>query len=406
MIWAVSLRNIWRNKIRSSIIMASIAIGIFAGVFSWAFYRGMINQRVQSAIMTESSSIQIHEPNYLQNPEQKNYIPNLSQIATRVNNIEGVQAVSNRIIVDAMAASAETGSGVKVMGIDPEIEKNVTNIYSKITEGTYFEGEASTPVVIGVYIAQKLSVKLRSRIVITLQNMDGTITSGLFRVEGIYNTSNSGFDERNVFVKRDDLAGLIGLDPSSGHELAVLLKNNEQLDAMKGIIQTDYPGLDVKTWKQLMPEVSLMQETMDFSMYIFMGIILAALIFGIVNTMLMAVLERFKELGMLMAVGLNKIRVFTMIVLETTFLSLYGGFAGIILGYVITWVLNKRGIDLSSLNLAAEKLGFESIVYPAIDPDIAIKVTIMVFITGILASIYPALKALQLKPAEALHIDV
>ena len=109
---------------------------------------------------------------------------------------------------------------------------------------------------------------------------------------------------------------------------------------------------------------------------------------------------------MLMAVGMNKIRVFTMIVLETTFLSLYGGFAGIILGYVITWVLNKRGIDLSSLNLAAEKLGFESIVYPAIDPDIAIKVTIMVFITGILASIYPALKALQLKPAEALHIDV
>lgn len=155
-----------------------------------------------------------------------------------------------------------------------------------------------------------------------------------------------------------------------------------------------------------MPEVTLIEENMDTYMYFFMIIILGALIFGIINTMLMAVLERMKELGMLMAVGMNRLKIFKMIVLETAMLSVTGGFIGILVANAVIFLLYKKGIDLSFFAEGIERLGYESIVYPVPDLSMAIKVGLMVLFTGILAAIYPALKAIRLKPAEALHLDI
>jgi len=405
-IWSVAWRNIWRNRLRSVVVILAIAIGIFAGSFTWAFYRGMVNQRIQSAIITESSHIQVHQKDYLVNPDQKFFIPNLDSILAEIGRLPGVKAVSSRTLVNAMISSAETGAGVRIMGIDPDKERQVTNMFSRIREGTYFESRNKTPVVIGEALAEKLSVRLRSRIVLTLQTMDGTITTALFRVEGIYRTTNTMYDEMNVFVRHSDISRLIGLDGSSGHELAILLSENDNLDNMTARVRANYPALDTRTWREIMPEVGLVEESTDMSMYIFMGVILAALIFGIVNTMLMAVLERVKELGMLMAVGMNKIRVFTMILLETVLLSLTGGIIGIVTGYVVTLFFSIRGINLSSFADAYARMGYESLIYPVPNIDIDLKVSIMVFFTGIIASIYPAWKAIHLKPAEALRVDV
>jgi ABC-type lipoprotein release transport system permease subunit len=386
--------------------MMAIAIGIFACIFTWAFYRGMVIQRVESAITTEASHIQVHYPGYLVNPDQK-YLINLTDtLITGLDSIPGVKAVTRRILVNAMISSAEMGSGVRIVGIDPAREKRVTNIYTKLVEGTYFEGSRRNPIVMGSKLAEKLSVGLRSKVVITLQTMDGTLTSGLFRVEGIYKTYNSVYDETNVFVNYGDVCTLIDLDTNSAHELAILLNDNEELESIAGTVRNRNPALDIKTWKEIMPEVSMVEESMDISMYIFLGIVLLALIFGIINTMLMAVLERVKELGMLMAIGMNKVHVFLMIMLETVLLSFTGGIVGIITGYLITVLFYHKGINLSGLAEAYEKLGYETIIYPVPNFDIDLKVALMVLITGILAALYPAWRAIQLKPAEALRIDV
>jgi ABC-type lipoprotein release transport system permease subunit len=225
-------------------------------------------------------------------------------------------------------------------------------------------------------------------------------------VEGIYKTSNTLYDEMNAFVRNEDLRRLIDLEESAGHEMAVLLSQNDMLDAIIGTLRENLPGLDCKTWREIMPEVSLVEESTDLSMYIFMGIILAALVFGIVNTMLMAVLERIKELGMLMAIGMNKLRVFAMILLETMMLSLCGGIVGIVTGYLVTVIYSHRGINLARYAEAYERLGYESMIYPVASLDIDLRVTLMILLTGIIASLYPAWKAIQLKPAEALRIDI
>jgi len=405
MIWAIAWRNIWRNKLRSIVIIIAVALGIFAGVFTWAFYRGLVVQRIQNAISTESSHIQIHHKDYLTNPDQKFVVPNLNKVAASVEKIPGVKAVAQRIVVNAMISSAETGAGVRIIGIDVEKEKQVTNIFSKVREGSYFFGNTKTPIVLGAALAGKLSVRLRSRVVLTLQTMDGTLTSGLFRVEGIYKTSNTTYDEMNVFLRITDIAALTGLEETSGHELAVLLTDNSLLNVTADKMVKDFPGLDTRTWREIMPEVSLVEESMDMAMYIFLGVVLAALVFGIVNTMLMAVLERVKELGMLMSVGMNKTRVFLMILLETVMLSLTGGVIGIIAGYLVTLLYSRHGISLSKFAEAYEKLGYETRIFPVPDPGIDLKVTIMVLITGILAALYPAMKAIGLNPADALRSD-
>jgi len=155
----------------------------------------------------------------------------------------------------------------------------------------------------------------------------------------------------------------------------------------------------------LMPDMQMMNKSMDLSMYIIVGIILAALGFGIVNTMLMVVLERIKEIGMLMAVGMNKLRIFLMIMLETVLLSLTGGVTGIALALLLVKITSNTGINLSFYSQGLEAYGFDSVIFPKIDISIILQITLLVIFVGIIASIYPARKALKLNPAEALRSD-
>lgn len=216
--------------------------------------------------------------------------------------------------------SAETGSGVRIVGIDPVNEKKVTNIYNKIIEGTYLDiNSVRNPIIIGKKLADKLNVKIKSKVVIVTQQIDGSIVKDQYRVVGIYRTSNSMFDEMNVFVLKNNLSTLLNIDNNCTHEIAIRLNSNELLENAKLKLNFTYSGYDIKTWLELMPEVKIVVETMDLTMIIFLGIMLFALIFVIINTMLMAILERVKELGMLMAIGMNKTKIFMMIMYETVF---------------------------------------------------------------------------------------
>lgn len=406
MILAVAWRNIWRSKIRSLVILVAICLGLASGVFYMGFYQGMVDQRINTAIKTEASHIQIHHKEYLNNPDKKFVIADADSVTRVVRSVSGVKATTSRIIMNTMIQSPTTSSGVKVTGINPEDEKQVTNLYTRLIEGTYFEEGKRNPIVIGKKLADKLKVKLKSKVVITLQDMEGNMTGASFKVEGIFETSNTAFDENCVFVRDQDISQIMVMDPNSCHEIAVLLVNNDQLDLADQAIQTKLPGLDVKTWREIMPDVSLVESSFGLTMMIFIGVILLALLFGIINTMLMAVLERTKELGMLMAIGMNKFRVFMMILLETVMLSLVGGACGILLGWLLNLYFGVKGIDLGTWSTAYKSMGFDTLVYTKLSWSISFEIAVMVIVTGIIAAIYPAMKALKLKPAEAVRIDM
>lgn len=476
MIWSISWKNVWRNRIRSLVVIIAFTLGIFGGVYMVAFFYGMMDSRIKLAIGNESSHIQVHNPSYLENNELKYTIDDVSKAVSEIEKIPEVRSVSPRIKVTGMASTSGNASGVMINGIDVERERQVTGIAESIVKngGSFFGEKGRKPIVIGEKLARTLKLsyyelrsedleklgeskkhrevlpalttlmdknfrsetdfdlaldehlgeyeaervsfrikeaaikyRLNRKIVLSFQALDGNIAYDAFRVVGVYKTGNSSFDGLNLYVRNSDIASVATLGPDQANQIAILLHTVEDdkkvADKVSGIL----PGTMVQTWDEIMPEAAMYSGAMNYYLFIFLTIILLALGFGIVNTMLMAVLERIKELGMLMAVGMNKTRVFIMIMLETIFLALTGAMIGTALAYLLVWWSGSVGVDLSSLyQEGLEAFGFSAKVYPIIGLDAFIQILLLVILTGILASIYPARKALKFNPAEALRVDM
>lgn len=405
MIRSVAWRNIWRSPLRSGIIITAISVGMSAGVFTTTFTKGWMNQRLEAGVETEASHMRIQQPKFNENYDLKESILEADKLENSIASMEHVDGVSPRIVIQSMVASAETGTGVKIMGIDPDKEKTVTNLYSKLSVGKYFEGVKRNPILIGAKLAKKLKVKMRSKVVITVQDAEGNITGGAFRVCGIFDITSGMYEETNVFVRKSDLARLLGLSENTSHEIIVHLDDTDLIDQNTALLKNQYQELLVQSWKESMPELGYLNEIGNLYTYIFVIIILLALGFGIVNTMLMVILERIKELGMLMAVGMSKARIFGMLMLETVLLTFTGGFTGIVIGLGATFVTMKDGIDLSNFAAGFEAMGYSAHVFPVVEVETVIVIAILVIITGILASIYPARKALKYNPADAIRTE-
>lgn len=149
MLWGLSWKNIWRNKLRSSTVIAAVALGVFAGVFLIALMNGMVDGRLEAIVHTEFSSVQIHNPEFLANTDFSRRIPNADQVVQKVSTVNHVTAVSKRLVISSMIASAEANTGVKILGVIPNDERKVTNISKKIIEGSYFGSNKKNAIVIG-----------------------------------------------------------------------------------------------------------------------------------------------------------------------------------------------------------------------------------------------------------------
>ena len=402
MLIRIAWRNIWRSPIRSWIIIAALTVGMFAGIFSATFINGWMQQRLRDGVEIETGHLQAFRRGY---PDSRKLALFFDTGAVPdMTNHQDVSAVSRRVVVQAMAASAETARGVKVFGVSPSDEAAVLNLPGKIIKGTWFGSPYSNPAVIGEKLAEQLKLDLRSRLILRFQDIEGTLTGGAFRVVGIFRTSNTSFDGAHVWVPRENLSHLLQMPEGAFHALIVRMKDPKMTAHGKRFLSAEMADSEVQTWKELSPELGYLTELGNMYLYIFVIIILLALGFGIINTMLMVVLERVREIGMLMAIGMSRMRIFSMIILETVMLSTTGGALGILLGLLVVWRLSFTGIDLSVWGEGLTEMGFDPIVYPVWDATLVLTIGAMVIITGILAALYPAWKALRLNPSEAIRV--
>jgi len=244
-----------------------------------------------------------------------------------------------------------------------------------------------------------------ARLTLTFLDKDNNQVGAVFRLTGLYDVANSIFEKGTVFVKNSDLTKLTGIAENTFHQIVVKINNLDHTDELTTTLAEKLPELEVISWKKIQPDLAMMTDMVGQFYLIFGLIILAALAFGIINTMLMVVLERTRELGMLTAIGMNKKRVFSMIMLESVFLSLIGAVTGMITSYILISITANSGINLSQYAEGFEALGYSARVYPQISAGFFGIVTILIIITGILSSIYPAMKALKLNPVEAIRAE-
>jgi ABC-type lipoprotein release transport system permease subunit len=283
----------------------------------------------------------------------------------------------------------------------PAEEQMLTNLKGKIIEGNYFNPQKTNEIILSEKLRKKLKLNLNKKTILTFQDKEGNLASAAFRITALYKTTNTPYDDSNVFVKITDVDSLAGI-PNAVNEIAVLLQSNTFLDESQTHLKQKFPKTEIKNWKEIAPELGLTVSVGDQMVFIFMGIILLALAFGIVNTMMMAVLERTREIAMLLALGMNKFKIFMMILLETFFLILAGCPVGILLAFATIGITQKTGIDFSRFSDVYSSFGYSSIIYPDLTLRQFVIIMILVLLTALFSALFPARRALQLNPAESL----
>ena len=396
----ISWRNIWRNKLRSLVVIFSIVFGLLGGIIIIAMSYGLNEERMNNAVDTYLSHIQIHNNLFSEDYNIKHTINNLDIIEKAINEDKRVVSYSKRIVLNGMLSNSNGSYGIQVKGIDPDEEIKVTNTHEKIIEGEYFRSKRDNTILVGKKLADKLNLKLKSKVVITFQDENYELTSLLFRVEGIFRSGNSRYDEMNVFVQNKSI--IKNLPGFNGyHEIPILLSDIE----LRGEVKKDLIPISsdniVEGWDDISKELAYANEMLSAVLYIFMMIILSGLSFGVINTMLMAILERRKEIGMLMSIGMNRYKIFMMISFETIFLSLVALPFGLITSYLIVEYYSVVGIDLSIVEAGLENFGVGTRLYFKVPDEEYFYVSLMVFVISIFSSIFPSIRALKINPVEA-----
>ncbi len=398
----ISWRNIWRNRTRSIIIILALVLGIMGGIFSAAMRLTAEQQQMEDALKNQISHIQIHHPGFVANPEASYSIPRGSELAEELEQMDNIWAVSARTVFDGMAASANMNAGVRIKGVNPDSEAHTTSLDELLEEGTYFTGEGRLPgVIIGRELANDLNCHTGSRMVLTFQDKNNNMVHASFRVEGIYTMTSKDFERRTIFAHREVINSHID-HPDAVTEIAILLNDMEQYRQAAREFQEVWPDLKVRHWAQLAPSRYHNLEILDQVLIWILVIILLAISFGLLNTILMSILERVNELGLLMALGMKRSKVFSMVMLETAMIAIIGGILGLLSSYAMIQILNTSGVRLPGAE-GMEEFGYASVLYPDIPVSFYFETAVVVIIFAILAAIYPAWKAIKIPPAQAVR---
>lgn len=394
-------KNIWRNPTRSGVVIIAVLLGIWAGVFISAFFNSLAQGYLQNHLDLSVGHIQIAHPKFEDQFNPKYDIDNPERIIDSLRDKQYVRSVYYQSLSSGLAQSAANSYGVTIHGIDTAASAQQP-IAKHLAKGDLLRSIKRNPVVVGQALADRLKVDLRSKIVVSFQDMDGNITAGAFRIAGIFDSFNRNYDKGNIFVLRDDLNRLLEQD-GLVHRVTLKLEDFTTAPAYADQLAETYPNLKVAGWGELAPELEYVFSSMDLMLYIVMIIIIIALVFSIVNTMLMAVMERTRELGMLMAVGMSKFRLFMMILFETFFLTMVGTPLGLLLGWLTITILGHTGIDLGAFAAGLSEYGMDTVIYPELGGAYYLNVSLLIAGAAILSSLYPAWKTMKLKPVEAIR---
>jgi len=401
-LFTLSWRNLWRNHRRTGIMLGAIAVGVWAMIFMTALMRGMVNDMLDQGIRNLPGHIQIYHPDFRDDPSVVNSIPAPGGQLLAALNQPGARQWATRIKVPAVIASERDSRGINLLGIEPAAEDVITGIGGAIVEGRYLNGVDDQGIVIGAKLAQRLETRLGKRVVIMSQDPENNISERGFRIVGIYRAKMSGLEEFNVYSARATLQKLLKIDGLVSQIVIVGDDFRDLEDLYQNLRQATPQALEIKAWYEIDGYLSSMLRMMDGFVLVWVIIIFLALSFGLVNTLVMAVFERVREIGLIQALGMRPGMIVYQILLESLLLLLIGLIIGNALA-ILTVKPLESGLDVSIVAEGLAMMGAGSTLYPRLTLDDMILANSVVILLGILTSILPAWRAARLDPVQALN---
>ncbi len=418
-IGSIALRNVRRQARRSILTASAIVLGIGLLMFIRALEAGAHVMYVDSATRMGTGHISIEHPDFMGSQDLVHRLA-AGDIALAMQEVEGASppgelgAVFPQVNVGGLAQTAASSIPVRISGVDPELEGEVSFFADKIVEGRYLEPGDQLEAIVGVGVAERLRVELGSRIVLMAEGTGGELESQLVIVSGLFRTGVPEVDRGVVQLTLSTAREWLELD-GDATSLSVVLASDDRTGQITQEVRERMAAagagpdrLAIRPWWEAMPDLYAGLRADTVQTYIMLLVLLAIVALAVVNSVLMAVLNRTREFGVLRALGLNRSAVGAMVMLEGVVLTLASGVAGMLLGFAIALGLFGDGIDISGL--FGEELSFAgAIVDPVVLPvvqfvDVA-AIFIIVVVIGILATLYPAWHATRIEPAEAMKTD-
>lgn len=402
MIWRLAFRGLFRNPRRTSVVLATVAIGIAGSSLAIALNSGMAVQMVKTAIATELGHLQIHAAGFEADPELRLLLLDGGvRVTSAVEDAEGVQAWAPRIRGQGLMNSPRASVGVRVIAVEPRVEAQVSAYASSLVEGTWL-GDSRGRAVMGVDLARRLRVGIGDKVVLTVQDLGGDLTGQALRVQGLFRTPSRVVNEATVLVRIDEAQQLFGL--GRGVSEIVVIADRAQLVASlrEALAAALGPAAEVRSWRELQPLLVYMIAVMDQVAWVIYAGVFIAMAFGIANVLLMSIYERTREIGMMMAMGMRPSRVVLSVMVESLVVTGAGLGSGLAAGLLGVWLL-RDGLDLSLYAEGLASFGVGSVIVPVVRSNDLLAPAVMALVAAVLASSWPAIRAARLRPAEALR---
>ncbi|MBE0684329.1 MAG: ABC transporter permease [Anaerolineales bacterium] len=397
----IAYRNLGRHRRRSILSGLALAMGTALLMFIAAFFQGEMRSSMETTLRLNTGHIQVQDADY--DPDKLSVaweylIENPQQAVVQIEALEQVQTATPRLMASGIVSVLDESIGVQIMGIVPDSEAN-DPYRDGLVSGEFLTADDREGILIGYPLAESLGLEVGDQLTLLVNTSDGDVDEQNFRVRGVFSTGTSAYDKGIVFLPLAKAQAFSGAE-NHASMIFILLHDREQADAVADAIQGE--GYQVKTWSEMNELLVLVNDFSNAYLMIINLIVLGVTATVIINTLLMSVFERTREIGILTAIGMKGRQIIALFLAEASLLALGGIAFGSLMGWALSAYFGKVGIYFGDLGISGDML-LQDRIYPYLTFDSAVNLMITAFIITVLASIYPARMASRMEPVEALH---
>lgn len=416
MLFKLAWRNVWRNSRRSALTIIAVAFGLALCIYTYAFAVGYHNQMIRDSIQVYAGHIQIHAAGWDENRTMEFLMDNSDAAGAAVAGDDRVMGIAARAEVPGLvsrklvSADGEDSSGeentsfVIIAGIDPAAERKITVLPDKIKKGQFLSDDDPNGVIIGKDLAKMLDVGVGDRVLLWTQNYYETLEARYFFVRGIFKSGAADTDSSYVFANLETVQQFLQLETMIT-TVTIRLNDPRHLESVAEKVKSklDPKKYETLTWEETMPELRQYIVLDDIGAYVFLGILVIVVSFGILNTQLMAVFERTRELGAMLALGTRPKQIALLVFSECTLMTGVGVLIGNVLGFTMSYINTRVPWDFSSNAEMFEVFGIDPRMYAEITWENFPICSGIILGLAMLMSLWPAIRAARFKPVDALR---